>query len=351
MFLSGANAFNLAPDVPPHTSEAYHVTYNPPITSKSQIPANTVAGALDTLLSNVTRHQVASGTSPHVSVFKEMVYTPPIAPGDTGIATHVLRTLQGMGKTTVVVDAFNDNNIIINTSADDTTTIPYNTPVGASASVPLGSVLQTFLDLLSLNVFQHQLASATPPPPGPTDSYAVIHQPGVTINTGTNPDTKSLNLRYIHSNNLRLQVSNTPDSVDLNLNLPFHRSYYLPDASLSGDQVIPVDAFQDSTSTRFAVEVYSHTVNDGVVDGRKRIFVPINDIDGVIDENYLVVEGFCQDTAIGFLDPSLIRHIEVSRDFNDGSHVVSTTRWDGSAWQPFNTPFFLRFTLFNQPTS
>ena len=278
-----------------------------------------------------------------------MVYTPPVAPGDTGLATHVLRTLQGMGKTTVIVDAFNDNNIIINTSSDDTTTIPYDTPVGATLSVPPGSFLKTFLDLLAIYTYQHQLANPTPPPAGPNDSYAVINQPFVTVNTATNPDTKSLNLRYIHSNNPRLYVSNTPDSVELNLDLPRHKTWYWSMFGTDFDLNIG-PGFKESTGVRWQVEIDTSTVNNGSEDGWKIITVDGFDLDGsYIDETKIQFVASVRDDAFGCERP---HHIEVGQDTGAlNVWIVRTRQWDGSNWVPHNTRFYLRLFLVDQPFS
>lgn len=247
------------------------------------------------------------------------------------------------------MDAFNDNNIIINTSSDDTTTIPYNTPVGATLSVPLGSVLKTFLDQVSLFTYLHQLATVTPPLPGPNDSYAVINHPvAATIDTGTNPDTKSLNLRYIHSTNPRLIVSNTLDSVQINLDLPRHRTWYWSMFGSDFDLNIG-PGFQESTGIRWQVEIDTITVNNGSEDGWKIITVDGNDLDGYIDETKIQFVASVRDDTFTGARP---HHIEVFQDPGDLTKWgVKTTQWDGNDWIPRNTRFYLRLFLTDQPFS
>lgn len=357
MFMSGASAFNLASDVPPRTTESYHVTYNPPITSKSILPANHVSSALDTLLSNVTRHEIVTGTSPHVPVYKESVYTPPAAPGDTGMSSHVFRTLQGNAGTTVIVDSFNDNNIIISSQVPTVDSIDYDTPPGASLSEPPGSSLDDFLDDVATNLRDVELESTTPPAPGPGESFASLNLAS-SINTTTTPHTKELNIRYLKSTNSRLSLSTASDEVILTSNVPSHLSFYFEDDANAN----PTDpdygstdgsGYTQGTATRWLAEVHGWTGTSPNY-GQRLVRVPNFDVGGSPIDPAKV--GFLVSARDGNLaenppPPAIAR---VGRNPTSGFNFnVITYRWDSTnkEWDAVPMRFTIRFFLTDQPNS
>ena len=337
----------LCPDLPPIKSN--QLAYQAPNPTQG-IPANnSVKAALDVLLENAEKNICTSAAGTGVEVFDGTQLTPPVVGGSVLEKVHVFKRIAGALGIAVGTDPFNSSQIRVSLASNAVDNVLYDTPFGATASVPPGSNLKVFLDLVSLFLFQHQLQTPAFPPPGPSDSFADLDQSSVTVNTGTNPDTKFLNLKYLHSTNSRLQLSNTAQSAVLDLNLPTHRTWYWSRFGQEFDLVIGPE-FDKSIGTRWQVEIDTSTVNNGVEDGWKHIRVNGFDLDGsYIDETKIQFVASVRDDAI---ECARQHHIEVCQSFGDLTlWLVRTTQWDGSQWVGYNTRFYLRLFLANQPNS
>lgn len=265
------------------------------------------------------------------------------------MTTHVLRTIQGTGRTLVMIDSFNDNNIMINTPAETVDTITYTSPLGAPASVPASSPLDLFLDLVAMNLYTYRLGHDTIPPPDPGQSVASIDQPSIAVSTGTNPDTTILKTRYLRTLNQRMTLVENTSHIDIYLDLPTHRGYHFsyPDNT---DYEIPIDAYEEATAVRWCVEVDAYTTTGPtLVDGQKLINIPFLDADGsVVDEERVAYTASCDDNAFG---AAIILHIEVAKSLLTGQWAIQTSRWDGGSWVPYNCHFYIRFVISNEPLS
>lgn len=337
----------LCPDLPPIKSN--QLAYQAPNPTQG-IPANnSVKAALDVLLENAEKNICTSAAGTGVEVFDGTQLTPPVVGGSVLEKVHVFKRIAGALGIAVGTDPFNSSQIRVSLASNAVDNILYDTPSGATASVPPGSNLKVFLDLISLYLFQHQLQTPAFPPAGPTDTFAKVDQTTVTVNTGTNPDTKFLNLRYLQSTNQRLQLSNGPESVVFNLNLPTHKTWFWSRFGEDFDYQIGPD-FKESVGTRWQVEIDTSTVTQFGEDGHKSIYVNGYDLDGsYIDETKIQFVASVRDDAFG---NAREHHIEVSQDFGDLTHwVVRTKQWDGSQWVGHNTRFYLRLFLSDQPNS
>ena len=337
----------LCPDLPPIKSN--QIVYIPPNPTQANPAINSVQSALDVLLENAEKNICSSASGTGVEVFDGTQLTPPVAPGSVLEKVHVFKRVAGALGVAVGTDPLNSSQIRVSLASNAVDNVLYDTPFGATSSVPPGSNLRVFLDLVSLFLFQHQLQTPAFPPAGPSDSFAEIDQSFVTVNTATNPDTKFLNLKYLQSTNQRLQLQNGAQSVVFNLNVPTHKTWFWSQFGNDNDYQIGPE-FKESIGTRWQVEIDTTTVTQFGEDGHKSIYVNGFDLDGsYIDETKIQFVASVRDDAFGC---GREHHIEVCQDFGDLTHwIVRTRQWDGSQWVGHNTRFYLRLFLSDQPNS